>query len=89
MAIDYRAIEWFRGSSPQEGDPDCKCSWCRQVIGQSEKEWPEEEDDEYEPEIAIRMWRGSGCNMEEARFHSHCFNDVLQRSILQLKTGTH
>jgi hypothetical protein len=87
MPIDARAIEWFRGYSPQEGDPDCKCSWCRQVIGKSEVKWPDDEDDEEdEPEIAIRLWRGSGRKMEEARFHSHCFNDVLQRGILQLKT---
>lgn len=74
-------LEWSR-RSPQEGEPDCTCMLCGEVIGV-----PDDDPRKYEHEdyctgcpvcdIALRMWRGKGKNMVEQRYHVRCFEKVL------------
>jgi len=78
-------IFWF-GNSPEEGDPDCLCSFCLKVI----PEFTEEMD--YDPEfgnfrvrnVCIRLYRGQGAACLEARFHDECFRLLLARKVIQL-----
>ena len=64
-------IHWFT-DSPDEGEPDCLCSYCLEVI----------EDNEENDGPAIRMWRGG--TAEEARFHDKCFNACLENGLLKI-----
>jgi hypothetical protein len=82
MSLTFSSIEWF-DDSPHEGTPECVCSWCRQMIGTPQEEWPEDEDWEG-PELAVRMWKGKGEGCKEARFHDRCLRDILSRGILKL-----
>lgn len=48
---------WFR-TSPDAGDPACRCSWCNERIA-SERE-------------CVRLWYGDA-ERYELRFHAACF----------------
>jgi hypothetical protein len=79
------AIRWFR-DSPQAGDPDCLCSWCKERIEERDPELDEFEGDQDAGE-PIRMWRpvGWGKVMEEARFHDRCFNECIKLGLVALQ----
>jgi hypothetical protein len=72
-------IRWFR-DSPGEGDPDCICSLCQEVIGQEEPE-----DEGNGSEMAIRLWStGQGNKCLEARFHQTCYEGLLRLGAFKL-----
>lgn len=48
-------------NSPDEGDPECKCSWCGKVIPEGES--------------ALRMWPENA--LWEIRLHVDCAKDVI------------
>ena len=57
-----RTIAWF-SESPETGEPDCFCSYCKLLI---------------EGQI-FRAWRDIAGLTYEARFHPHCFIEVRDR----------
>lgn len=63
LQVPINALTWF-DDSPDAGDPDCFCSWCRLPIG--EREHP------------IRLFREiSPKDVLEARFHDACCKPVF------------
>lgn len=78
MTRDARQILWFT-DSPDEGDPRCICSWCRERI----EERPGGEDDLDDPDEhgGIRIWDSQN---REARFHDRCFTEVLELGLIKM-----
>ena len=66
---DGRGFVWF-DTSPMQGEPDCVCSSCGEVI----QDGP--------GETAFRMWTG-GEEALEARFHQTCFRTLYNVGVLR------
>lgn len=69
-------VPWSK-DSPQEGEQDCICCFCGTVIGVPDDD-PRLEGHDADCvgcglcDVAIRMWRVEGKEMEEIRFHTTC-----------------
>lgn len=77
------ATAWSRGS-PATGEPGCICAFCGLVIGARDDDPRMESHDEDCAgcdvcEIAVRLWRGQGHEMEEIRFHTACFQLCVEK----------
>ena len=87
MSREASEILWFE-DSPDDGDPGCLCSYCKQQI-ESRQDLELEEWDEGDPDRVggIRMWKSGpkGKAQFEARFHDRCFREVLERGLIELK----
>ena len=76
-----QGLEWS-GRSPQEGDRECTCMLCGEVIGAAEDDprWKTHDPDCVGCalcEIAIRLFRVNGKASKEQRFHDACFRKIL------------
>jgi len=83
-------IHWSsRGSCGNPGctDPECRCALCQQPIGVSEDDprWSEH-DEEYcgddncelcRDQVPIICFRGEGHLMQQASFHTKCFEQIV------------
>ncbi len=90
IQLNERIIEvrWSSGScgNPGCGDLECVCALCAQPIGT-----PEEvlDENDHDPEcfgcpmcadqVPIILFRGAGAEMEQAAFHTKCFEKILDR----------
>ena len=63
----------FQGS-PDEGEPDCLCSYCGNRI--------EDDEEDDQDGFAIRMWPPGG--RYEIRLHPRCLNAALELGLLKL-----
>jgi hypothetical protein len=81
------AIRWSRRGSC--GDPGCKdaeccCALCGLPIGVAEDDPRWETHDEYcgdcdlcRDQVPLMLFRGSGKRMQQAQFHTRCFEKVV------------
>lgn len=79
-------IRWsLRGSCGNSGctDPECCCALCSKPIGVSEDDprWDDHDDDCDDCDLCrdrvpLMLFRGEGEAMEQASFHTACFEQV-------------
>lgn len=86
MSRDASMIRWF-ADSPEDGWPDCICSYCGLRIEAREDLGLEEHEEDPEACGGIRLFRTQGAQTFEARFHDRCFNEVLDRGLITLNSG--
>jgi len=80
------AIRWSkRGSCGNPGckDTECCCGVCGEPIGVSEDDPRWDDHDEFcgdcllcRDQVPLILFRGKGKNMEQAQFHTACFEKV-------------
>jgi hypothetical protein len=92
-------IRWSsRGSCGNSGckDPECGCSVCGLPIGVAEDDHRLESHPDYcdgcelcQDQVPFILFQGDGEGMEQAQFHTVCFNRLVELGEINLNLGAH
>ena len=90
-------VRWSRrGSCGNSGctDPECCCALCGKPIGVDENDprWDDHSDycddcDLCRDRVPIMLFRGEGKKMEQASFHTACFERALRKDVEAICQG--